>query len=140
MDYIFWSAKEVLDGDGDADDSAAEAKPAAAPEPRALRARSRVLGRDELLAALETRAAEAAMAAGGEDPRIGPSPRRVCVGFVGYPNVGKSSTLNALIGEKKASVGPTPGKTKHFQTFNMSETLMLADCPGLASAQTHPHF
>jgi large subunit GTPase 1 len=35
--------------------------------------------------------------------------------MVGYPNVGKSSTINALIGEKKVGVTSTPGKTKHFQ-------------------------
>lgn len=34
---------------------------------------------------------------------------------VGYPNVGKSSTINALMQEKKTSVSATPGKTKHFQ-------------------------
>lgn len=37
------------------------------------------------------------------------------VGFVGYPNVGKSSTLNALCGAKKTPVSATPGKTKHYQ-------------------------
>lgn len=37
------------------------------------------------------------------------------VGFLGYPNVGKSSTLNALCGVKKTPVSATPGKTKHFQ-------------------------
>lgn len=37
------------------------------------------------------------------------------IGLVGYPNVGKSSTINALIGTKKVSVSATPGKTKHFQ-------------------------
>lgn len=80
---------------------------------------------------LEERAAEAATLDGRPDPREGAEPRRVVVGFVGYPNVGKSSTLNALVGVKKSSVGPQPGKTKHFQTFNLSPTLMLADCPGL---------
>jgi large subunit GTPase 1 len=43
-------------------------------------------------------------------------PDKLVVGLVGYPNVGKSSTINALIGEKKVSVSSTPGKTKHFQT------------------------
>lgn len=56
---------------------------------------------------------------------------RVMVGFVGYPNVGKSSTINALVGEKKTGVTSTPGKTKHFQTLIISEKLMLCDCPGL---------
>ncbi|KAI5303943.1 hypothetical protein KEM56_007034 [Ascosphaera pollenicola] len=53
------------------------------------------------------------------------------IGLVGYPNVGKSSTINALLGAKKVSVSATPGKTKHFQTLYLSPTLMLCDCPGL---------
>jgi large subunit GTPase 1 len=37
------------------------------------------------------------------------------IGLVGYPNVGKSSTINTLLTYKKVSVSSTPGKTKHFQ-------------------------
>ncbi|XP_021715656.1 GTPase LSG1-2-like [Chenopodium quinoa] len=55
----------------------------------------------------------------------------VTVGFVGYPNVGKSSTINALVGAKRAGVTNTPGKTKHFQTLIISDKLTLCDCPGL---------
>lgn len=50
---------------------------------------------------------------------------------MGYPNVGKSSTLNALMGAHKVAVGATPGKTKHFQTFHLDESMILCDCPGL---------
>jgi large subunit GTPase 1 len=39
------------------------------------------------------------------------------IGMVGYPNVGKSSTINALLTYKKVSVSSTPGKTKHFQVW-----------------------
>ncbi|KAM3504431.1 hypothetical protein MY11210_008361 [Beauveria gryllotalpidicola] len=53
------------------------------------------------------------------------------VGLVGYPNVGKSSTINALIGATKVSVSSTPGKTKHFQTIHLSDRVILCDCPGL---------
>ncbi|KAK6836845.1 hypothetical protein PG987_007340 [Apiospora arundinis] len=53
------------------------------------------------------------------------------IGLVGYPNVGKSSTINALIGAKKVSVSATPGKTKHFQTIHLSDKVILCDCPGL---------
>ena len=56
--------------------------------------------------------------------------RRFMVGLVGYPNVGKSSTINAIFGSKKTAVAPTPGKTKHFQTLNVSATICLCDCPG----------
>ncbi|ESZ97784.1 hypothetical protein SBOR_1793 [Sclerotinia borealis F-4128] len=58
-------------------------------------------------------------------------PRKTQIGLVGYPNVGKSSTINALIGAKKVSVSSTPGKTKHFQTIHLSDKVLLCDCPGL---------
>lgn len=57
--------------------------------------------------------------------------RQLEIGLVGYPNVGKSLTINALIGLKKVSVSATPGKTKHFQTLNLLPEVMLCDCPGL---------
>lgn len=57
--------------------------------------------------------------------------RKTTVGLVGYPNVGKSSTINALLGAKKVSVSATPGKTKHFQTLHLSDKVVLCDCPGL---------
>ncbi|KAJ5562856.1 hypothetical protein N7535_002699 [Penicillium sp. DV-2018c] len=62
----------------------------------------------------------------GEQPK-----RKTTIGLVGYPNVGKSSTINALLGAKKVSVSATPGKTKHFQTLYLSPEIMLCDCPGL---------
>lgn len=51
--------------------------------------------------------------------------------MVGYPNVGKSSTINSLAGDKKVAVASTPGKTKHFQTVKLSNGVVLLDCPGL---------
>ena len=39
---------------------------------------------------------------------------RMVVGTVGYPNVGKSSVINVLMGVKKVGVAALPGKTKHF--------------------------
>ena len=57
--------------------------------------------------------------------------RKIQIGLVGYPNVGKSSTINALVGSKKVSVSATPGKTKHFQTIHLTKDILLCDCPGL---------
>lgn len=57
--------------------------------------------------------------------------QKITIGLVGYPNVGKSSTINALIGEKRVSVSSTPGKTKHFQTIFLTPSIVLCDCPGL---------
>jgi large subunit GTPase 1 len=56
---------------------------------------------------------------------------RVVVGFVGYPNVGKSSTINALVGQKCVNVSSTPGKTKHYQTIILTPQVTICDCPGL---------
>ncbi|VDM09612.1 unnamed protein product, partial [Wuchereria bancrofti] len=57
--------------------------------------------------------------------------RPFVVGMVGYPNVGKSSTINKLMDRKKVSVSATPGKTRHLQTLVVDEELTLCDCPGL---------
>ncbi|KEI42182.1 uncharacterized protein L969DRAFT_69020 [Mixia osmundae IAM 14324] len=65
----------------------------------------------------------------------GSTPTKLIVGLVGYPNVGKSSTINALIGEKKVSVSSTPGKTKNYQTIHLSDDIILCDCPGLVFPQ-----
>ncbi|XP_030877468.1 large subunit GTPase 1 homolog isoform X2 [Leptonychotes weddellii] len=56
---------------------------------------------------------------------------QLTVGLVGYPNVGKSSTINTIMGDKKVSVSATPGHTKHFQTLYVEPGLCLCDCPGL---------
>lgn len=83
-----------------------------------------VLGRDALLDLLRSRCPQRR----GES-----STHRWTVGFVGYPNVGKSSTINALCSSKRVSVSATPGKTKHFQTLACPDEplLCICDCPGL---------
>ncbi|GBE60310.1 GTPase subfamily protein [Babesia ovata] len=54
------------------------------------------------------------------------------VGFVGYPNVGKSSLINCLMEATKTNVSCQPGKTKHLQTLPLKkENITLCDCPGL---------
>lgn len=65
----------------------------------------------------------------GEKSRI--QKNILSVGLVGYPNVGKSSTINSLLSMKRVAVSSTPGKTKHFQTFYIDDDVMLCDCPGL---------
>ncbi|KAJ4379354.1 hypothetical protein N0V86_005399 [Didymella sp. IMI 355093] len=86
--------------------------------------RTRILTTDELEALFLEHAPE--IDTGPDSP-----PRKTSIGLVGYPNVGKSSTINALIGAKKVSVSATPGKTKHFQTIHLSDKVVLCDCPGL---------
>lgn len=60
------------------------------------------------------------------------------VGCVGFPNVGKSSLMNALMGRKVVSVSKTPGHTKHFQTIFLTNTVRLCDCPGLVFPTSTP--
>lgn len=61
------------------------------------------------------------------------------LGFVGQPNVGKSSTLNKILGAKRVGVSKTPGATRHLQTHYVDDeemkekTLLLCDCPGSIS-------
>ncbi|GAA5841852.1 hypothetical protein JCM11251_005403 [Rhodosporidiobolus azoricus] len=90
--------------------------------------RTRILSVLELEDLFLSHAPEVSLAAGHGNEKL-------VVGLVGYPNVGKSSTINALIGEKKVSVSSTPGKTKHFQTIRLSADVLLCDCPGLVFPQ-----
>ncbi|KAI8820464.1 uncharacterized protein EV422DRAFT_71133 [Fimicolochytrium jonesii] len=55
----------------------------------------------------------------------------VTIGFVGHPNVGKSSLINSLMGKKVVSTSRTPGHTKHFQTIHLTANVRFCDCPGL---------
>lgn len=56
---------------------------------------------------------------------------RLMLGFVGHPNVGKSSLINSLMGEKVVSVKATPGHTKTLQTIALDERTCFCDSPGL---------
>ena len=51
--------------------------------------------------------------------------------FLGYPNVGKSSTINRFLTTKMLKVSATPGKTKHFQTHLVGGSCTFIDGPGL---------
>merc|ERR1740129_850873 len=56
---------------------------------------------------------------------------RVMLGMVGHPNVGKSSLINSIMGDKVVSVKATPGHTKTLQTLNLDDRTCLCDSPGI---------
>jgi nuclear GTP-binding protein len=44
--------------------------------------------------------------------RLHSDKKQISVGFIGYPNVGKSSVINTLKSGKVCRVAPVPGETK----------------------------
>lgn len=57
--------------------------------------------------------------------------RQIKVGVLGYPNVGKSSLINAMKGRKAASTSVLSGHTKHIQKIRADNRIMLIDTPGV---------
>ncbi|OSX66837.1 hypothetical protein POSPLADRAFT_1164062 [Postia placenta MAD-698-R-SB12] len=57
--------------------------------------------------------------------------KQISVGFVGYPNVGKSSVINTLKSGKVCTVAPVPGETKVWQYITLTKRIYLIDCPGI---------
>ncbi|MBN3273447.1 LSG1 GTPase, partial [Polyodon spathula] len=108
------------DQDSDSTESMDEASSAARPCKKALRNSSRLLQKEELLEIFKAVHTGTRVKEG-----------QITVGLVGYPNVGKSSTINTILRNKKVSVSATPGHTKHFQTLYVEPGLCLCDCPGL---------
>eukprot|EP01101_Sappina_pedata_P006638 TRINITY_DN3356_c0_g1_i1.p1 TRINITY_DN3356_c0_g1~~TRINITY_DN3356_c0_g1_i1.p1 ORF type:complete len:733 (+),score=379.35 TRINITY_DN3356_c0_g1_i1:104-2200(+) len=57
--------------------------------------------------------------------------KQISVGFIGYPNVGKSSIINTLRAKKVCKVAPVPGETKVWQYIQLFKRIFLVDCPGV---------
>lgn len=55
----------------------------------------------------------------------------IIVGVVGYPNVGKSSVINALSFKRKAKVASKAGTTHGIHWINASDDIKLIDTPGV---------
>jgi GTP-binding protein len=69
-----------------------------------------------------------------------PAPALPEIAFLGRSNVGKSSLLNALVGDKAAKVSQTPGRTRAINFFALLDQrqlpkLVFADLPGYGYAK-----
>ncbi|CAM8896759.1 unnamed protein product [Rhodiola kirilowii] len=63
--------------------------------------------------------------------RLKSDKQAISVGFVGYPNVGKSSVINTLRTKTVCKVAPIPGETKVWQYITLTKRIFLIDCPGV---------
>ena len=69
-----------------------------------------------------------------------PPPDAPEIAFLGRSNVGKSSLLNALVGDKAAKVSSTPGRTRAINFFALQDErqrtqMIFADLPGYGYAK-----
>ena len=64
-----------------------------------------------------------------------PFPYKPEVAIVGRSNAGKSSFINALVGQKIAKVSGTPGKTRLLNFFEFDESIYMVDMPGYGFAK-----
>jgi ribosome biogenesis GTPase A len=56
---------------------------------------------------------------------------KVFVGVIGYPNTGKSSIINLLVGRQAAKTAFEAGFTKGIQKIKLAENIFILDTPGV---------
>jgi len=66
-----------------------------------------------------------------EKPKYREARAEIVVGILGYPNVGKSSIINALCHKKKVMVSKKSGTTHGIHWIRASDEIKLIDSPGV---------
>uniref|UniRef100_A0A0R3Q4H1 Nucleolar GTP-binding protein 2 n=1 Tax=Brugia timori TaxID=42155 RepID=A0A0R3Q4H1_9BILA len=61
--------------------------------------------------------------------------QQISVGFIGYPNVGKSSMINTLRSKRVCKTAPIAGETKVWQYVSLMRRIYMIDCPGVVYPQ-----
>jgi len=62
---------------------------------------------------------------------------KITIGVIGYPNTGKSSVINYLVGKPAAGIGADAGFTKGIQKVNLTANIVLLDSPGVIPAKEY---
>ncbi len=65
------------------------------------------------------------------------SKKRIHVGVIGYPNVGKSSIINFITRRSVAKTAKQAGFTRGMQKIRMSEGILILDTPGVIPESTY---
>ena len=70
-----------------------------------------------------------------------PSDRLPEIAFLGRSNVGKSSLINALVGQRKlAFTSNTPGRTQTINFYRVDDAFYFVDLPGYGYARVPAQF
>jgi len=65
-----------------------------------------------------------------------PEKNKIYIGVVGYPNTGKSSIINMLVGRYRSRTSSYAGFTRGMQIIKLSNKYYIIDSPGIARCST----
>jgi len=63
----------------------------------------------------------------------------IAVGIIGYPNTGKSTIINYLVGKGVAGTSAKAGFTRGLQKIRLSKGIVLLDTPGVIALEKYSH-